>query len=75
METYEVTIFKCNGAKKKYTNVIEEYTLDVEKCFVLDEFGPGGGLRTEKYPLVRIDHVSTEHRPHVATSKPINPPV
>lgn len=70
-KTYPVTIFKRNGATKTYPNVIEEYTLEGgEKCFVLDEFGPGGGLRIEKYPMAVIDHTSTEHRPHVGTSKP-----
>ena len=72
--TYPVTIFKRNGATKTYPNVLEEYILDAadpEHCIVLDEFGPGGGLRTEKYPLSSIDHISTEHRPHPGTTKPV----
>ena len=69
-KTYSVTIFKRNGAIKTVPNALEEYDLGGVHCIVRDEFGPGGGLLTEKYPWSWIDHVTTEHRSHIGTDKP-----
>ena len=74
-DTYEITIIKRGrGAKKTYTNVVEEYDLDMYHCVVLDKRTATGNLATMKHAHDTIDYIATEHRPHPGSTKTTEKP-